>query len=224
MDHPDEPDRAAPCPRGANIANARTKNKKLSPLMYAAHHGTCRGCEGTDRGRCRRDRGQGDRGSDAPLLGSPARNTGVAKLLIEGCGRRRGDERRGYALARRRRHVATAPRPRYYIDTSADLEPQLKTIQRADEMQRPRGDLETAKVLLDQGTDVNVVNCLGTETALLNALREKHPEVALLLVQHGADVKVQGGLDTVVARRRQRLRRPGREAAQMQYDKYGITR
>src|SRR5262245_15161077 len=51
------------------------------------------------------------------------------------------------------------------------------------------GDIEQIKQLLAKGADIN--QSAGVGTALWYAIKEDHPEAAVFLIQHGADVNAR---------------------------------
>jgi uncharacterized protein len=53
------------------------------------------------------------------------------------------------------------------------------------------GDVDTVKLLLTHGADVNAKGTERGQTALMWAVAEKHSEVARLLIDHGADVNAR---------------------------------
>ena len=53
------------------------------------------------------------------------------------------------------------------------------------------GNVDTVKLLLTHGTDVNAKEPARGQTAMMWAIAEKHSEVARLLIDHGADVNAR---------------------------------
>ena len=62
------------------------------------------------------------------------------------------------------------------------------------------GNVEAVKSLLTRGADVNAKDNRQMHTALLLAVAEKHPEVARMLIEHGADVhaRSKGGFTALM--------------------------
>jgi ankyrin repeat protein len=53
------------------------------------------------------------------------------------------------------------------------------------------GKLDAVRLLLDRGAKVNTQETWGGTTALMWAVAEKHPSIAQLLIERGADVNAR---------------------------------
>jgi ankyrin repeat protein len=80
---------------------------------------------------------------------------------------------------------------RLLLDAGADPNSVDATGQTALMTAASVGDLESAKVLLDRGATVDTRDRNFQQTALMFAVRDNHPDVVRLLVEHGADVNAK---------------------------------